>query len=199
MDTMKSNKFRIQFPVKPWVVTQKFGETVNLQYYKNNNINITAHNGVDVLAKHGQPVYAAHAGICYPGVDDKEGHGVVIRTETPYEYNGEMVHFKSVYWHFLKESAVVKTGQRVEAGDLIGYADSTGLSTGDHLHFSIKPQLWNENDWIWYNLEQSNGMMGAVSPEPYFTGEYAIDQRIMFIQRKLIEALTALLTLLKKK
>lgn len=193
------SKLKLYYPVKPWIVTQQFGEVANLSFYKKNNINITGHNGIDALTKHGQPVYAAHSGICYPGVDNKEGHGVVIRSEVPHEYNGEMVHMKSVYWHLVKGSATVKTGDRVQTGDLIGYADSTGLSTGDHLHFSIKPQLWNENDWIWYNLEQSNGMMGAVDPNPYFTKEYAIDVKIITIQEKLVELLKLLIEKLSKK
>ncbi len=167
---MKLNLF---YPVKPYKVTQEFG--VNGAYYQKNGINIKGHNGIDLWASHGQSVYAVHDGICYPEVDDKGGNGVVIRTLQPFDYNGTQCYFKSIFWHLIKSDAVVKTGQQVKAGDLIGYADNTGLSTGDHLHFGLKPQQWNENNWTWVNVNDANGYLGAIDPTPYFNGLYAED------------------------
>ena len=43
--------------------------------------------------------------------------------------------YRSVYAHFWK--VVVKPGQRVHAGQLIGYEGMTGHATGCHLHYSI--------------------------------------------------------------
>ena len=43
--------------------------------------------------------------------------------------------YRSVYAHFWK--IVVKPGQRVHAGQLIGYEGMTGHATGCHLHYSI--------------------------------------------------------------
>jgi hypothetical protein len=42
----------------------------------------------------------------------------------------------SVYGHL--SDITVKTGQHVDAGDLVGHAGSTGFSTGNHLHFALK-------------------------------------------------------------
>lgn len=185
-------KFELFYPVKPAIVNQKFGNITD--YYKNNGVAIIGHNGIDYSAVHGQPVYAAHDGVCYPEIDDRGGNGVVIRTNEPFDYLGTEVYFKTIYWHFIKADAVVKTGQFVKAGELIGYADSTGLSTGDHLHFGLKPQAYNENNFTWYNPDQNNGYLGAIDPAPYFNKFYAADaQKVFSIYYQIIALLKAYL------
>jgi len=58
------------------------------------------------------------------------------------------------YFHLL--DVTVQVGDRVERGDVIGHVDSTGLSTGDHLHYQI------------------NGPgVGAIDPAPAMAGSYA--------------------------
>jgi hypothetical protein len=44
----------------------------------------------------------------------------------------------AVYGHLSQYADSVKVGQHVNVGDLLGYAGSTGFSTGNHLHFAIK-------------------------------------------------------------
>ena len=39
------------------------------------------------------------------------------------------------YWHLSSE--LVRVGQEVETGDLLGYEGRTGLATGCHLHFEV--------------------------------------------------------------
>jgi len=180
-------KLELYFPVKPWVVTQNFGEN-QLALYA--SYGLKGHNGMDIRAYHGQPVYSAHDGeVVYAGADSSEGWGVVVRTLEPRDYNGGTAYIKSIYWHIIK-TIPVKVGQKVKAGDLIGYADNTGASTGDHLHFGIKPQSKGENDWTWWNTEQANGYNGAINPAPYFNNYYAQDaQLVLGIYRKIIELL----------
>jgi hypothetical protein len=181
-------KLQIYYPTKPFYVTQKFGEVASLDYYKNNNVLVVGHNGMDLRAKHGDPIYAAHDGEAWYEIDGKQGHGVVLRTSEKFDYESGRCYFKTIYWHLcdpIKEpkfkSPVLayadlnKPGMKVKAGDVIGYADSTGLSTGDHLHFGIKPVAKNEKNGSFYNAKQENGYYGAIDPEPFLNGKYASD------------------------
>jgi murein DD-endopeptidase MepM/ murein hydrolase activator NlpD len=188
-------KFQLWYPVKPLNFNQKFGN-IDPVY---TNMGLAGHNGIDFMALHGQPVYASHDGTCYPEIDGTGGNGVVIRTDETFDYNGEQVHWKTIYWHLMKADAVVKTGQKVKAGDLIGYADNTGTSTGDHLHFGLKPQAWNEESWSWYNPAQNNGYLGAIDPMPYFNGYFAQDKNLVISSyQKLLGLYQQLLSAIKK-
>lgn len=190
------SKLQLFYPLSPPGVNQGWG--VNGEYYRANNINILGHNGIDFRAYHGQPIYAAQQGTAFYEIDDNSGNGVVIVGDNPFEYKGGNCYFKTIYWHFCdpgKEpkyaSPIFKAlgganggkGVKVKVGDLLGYADSTGLSTGDHLHFGLKPIIpgnnWNPIDSAdsymgnWINLEASNGYLGAIDPSPYFNGYFA--------------------------
>jgi murein DD-endopeptidase MepM/ murein hydrolase activator NlpD len=41
------------------------------------------------------------------------------------------------YAHFRHKGIAVENGQHVRAGEIIGYAGSTGYSNGPHLHFAV--------------------------------------------------------------
>jgi len=158
------NELKLKYPINPFFVNYAFGRVTDLYTAQG----MKGHNGIDCLAYRGQPVYAAHDGICYPEIDNAGGNGVVIRSLVPYTLASEVLFIKTIYWHLLKDNAVVTTGQQVKTGELIGYADNTGISTGDHLHFGLKPQAQNELDFAWYNTKQTNGYFGAIDPMPYF-------------------------------
>lgn len=182
------SQLSLYYPHKPWFVTQKFGDVSNLAYYQANGINFKGHNGIDCVAIHGEPIYAAHDGEAWYEIDQNQGHGVVVRTNEQYDYGNGQAFFKTIFWHMIDSKtepqyrSVVedymdtsKTGLQVKAGQIIGYVDSTGLSTGDHLHFGLKPQAQNEPPYTWANIEQNNGYMGAIDPAPYLNGLYACD------------------------
>jgi murein DD-endopeptidase MepM/ murein hydrolase activator NlpD len=87
------------------------------------------HTGVDFKAKHGEPVYAAG-----DGTIDKfgrhSGYGNFIRIK----HDGT---WSTAYAHLSKYGKTMKLWKRVKKGELIGYAGSTGRSTGPHLHFEL--------------------------------------------------------------
>lgn len=177
-------KLQLYYPVAPFKVLQGFG--VNGAYYQAHGINIKGHNGLDLLASHGQPIYASHDGTAYYEVDGDQGHGVILITKDLYDYpDGTQGHFKTIYWHMVDSSkepqfrspveghTVPGIGLDVKMGDLLGYADNTGLSTGDHLHFGLKMVTPGEIDSTWISTGTDNGYMGAIDPTPYLNGLYA--------------------------
>ena len=86
------------------------------------------HYGIDLAAPTGRPIYATRGGVVsYTGYEaGGAGNWVQINHGDGY---------RSVYMHMTKY--VVKSGQNVSQGQLIGYCGSTGGSTGPHLHFGI--------------------------------------------------------------
>ena len=87
----------------------------------------TYHQGVDLDTGTGWPVVAAKAGtVTIAGWGSAAGNYVKID-----HHDG----FSSIYMHLSSYS--VRAGQNVSAGQYIGATGSTGVSTGDHLHFGI--------------------------------------------------------------
>lgn len=168
-------KLSLSNPLSVPIVTQKFGEISNLEYYQRNGINFVGHNGIDFHAPHGTPIYASHDGQAYYQVDDKGGHGVVVVSNIPYDFPEGQFYVKTIYWHMmdpLKEpqykSPIADKPIYVKRGDLIGYADSTGLSTGDHLHYALKLGTMQGADFV--TRDTGNGYFGCVDPAPYLIG-----------------------------
>lgn len=85
------------------------------------------HEGVDFAARSGTPVPTVAEGrVKFAGVQN--GYGNVIKIAHP---GG----FETVYAHL--SSILVKPGQAVSEGQLIGKTGSSGTSTGPHLHFEF--------------------------------------------------------------
>lgn len=179
-------KLKLLPPLKVMIVVQKFGNKNPALY------GTSGHNGIDLHAPHGTPIYASTDGFISYQVDSGGGHGLVLITDKEYEgLDGKSSLWKTIYWHLpdpLKEPNLAspfadKTGfTKVKAGDLIGYVDNTGKSTGDHLHFGLKPVAKGENWGTYFNTKQKNGYNGAVDPEPYLEQEDAKTTRIKVLQ-----------------
>ena len=190
-----STVLELYYPVKKpdLIFNQRFGENATDLYKK---WGLKGHNGIDFFAPDGFPVYAAHDGeVVFSGEDGSAGLGVVIRTLEPKDYGENKVFFKTIYWHLKVGSIKVKAGDKVTAGQLIALADNTGQSTGSHLHFGLKPTLQGEAEWTWYNIEQDNGYLGSIDPEPYFNKFFAQDAvKVQSILQTVIDLLKSFLT-----
>ncbi|MDO5533706.1 MAG: peptidoglycan DD-metalloendopeptidase family protein [Propionibacteriaceae bacterium] len=97
-----------------------------LKYWRN-------HNGVDMGARTGTPIYASQSGtVLKAGPNGGFGNFVLIG-------HGNVINGKYVTTGYAHQSRIaVRTGQRVERGQLIGYVGNTGLSTTPHLHFELR-------------------------------------------------------------
>src|SRR5262249_806964 len=86
------------------------------------------HPGVDLAATSGTEIHAAAAG------------GVVMAGDCGGYGNCQVIdQGNSVATLYGHQSAVaVSVGQHVDAGEVIGYVGSTGMSTGPHLHFEVR-------------------------------------------------------------
>ncbi len=90
----------------------------------------TTHWGVDIAAYHGEPVYAtAEAFVVRVSNDDIWGMGKNIKICTS-------TGWCAIYMHLTDWA--VESGDTVSKGQVLGYANSTGNSTGNHLHYQIE-------------------------------------------------------------
>jgi len=193
-------KPELSYPLNDPIITQKFGN-INPMY---TNMGMKGHSGIDFYATNGTPLYATHDGLASYQVDGGGGHGVVVISHDKFNIDNVDTKIKTVYWHMcdpLKqpnfESPVAdKTGfVPVNNGDLVGYADDTGLSTGSHLHFALKPVEEGEYAGTWMNTQVGNGYFGAIDPMPYFDKSTPIQIQLM---KKQIGILSTVIALLKK-
>jgi murein DD-endopeptidase MepM/ murein hydrolase activator NlpD len=195
-------------PVSPFKINQGFGaDTVCISTIDNKTLvrketnascpanfrslytQTNGHNGLDLFAYRWQPCYATHSGIVTEvQTEEARGLGIGIVTDRKWfcQETGKDEHFKTRYWHFIALN--IHRGDKVKTGDLIGWCDSTGYSTGDHLHFELKPVTiisYEEGVPVYNNTLQNNGMLGAVNPLPYFENVSAL--QIAGIVRQIAE------------
>lgn len=93
------------------------------------------HNGIDLSngATYGKTIIAAADGVVdVAGWNNSYGYYVIINHGTGSDGNT----YKTLYAHMCRQPSV-SAGQKVKAGNTIGFVGSTGDSTGPHLHFSI--------------------------------------------------------------
>jgi lipoprotein NlpD len=88
----------------------------------------TFHKGIDIAGAREERVMAAGAGeVVFSGKMSGYGNVVMI------DHGRRLI---TVYAHLSR--SIVKLEDKVSAGQVIGYVGSTGISTGDHLHFEVR-------------------------------------------------------------
>ena len=144
---------KAQYPIdgkkgKAWKITSPFGWRVHpIEKIKKH------HNGDDLWGPNpkiyceawhdGTVVYAGTSKLKNP---DGSLGGVGYYVDLRCKINGKW--YVTRYGHMVEGSLKVKTGQKIEAGTILGIMGNTGASAGRHLHFEIvegKVHRWDLN------------------------------------------------------
>ncbi|WP_083925150.1 M23 family metallopeptidase [Flexithrix dorotheae] len=119
------------------------------------------HHGTDLDLTVGDSIFAAFDGVVRIAKYNYGGYGyyVMLRHE-----NG----LETLYGHLKKY--LVKPGDEVKAGDLIGLGGNTGRSTGPHLHFETRYKGYAFNPSYLYDFEKDSLIVSnqfALTPDHY--------------------------------
>lgn len=143
---------RDTFAEDGWVVTQGYAN--NPAYYQ--QFNILFHEGVD-LAKVGDrvPVRSVCDGVVVQDFDNPAGRNYGISATIWDDKQG------CAWMHNHMIENLVSVGDRVKAGQIIGYEGSTGNSTGKHDHLNF--MITNPDGSRKYNTKEQN--WGLLDPK----------------------------------
>jgi murein DD-endopeptidase MepM/ murein hydrolase activator NlpD len=128
----------LELPV-PGCMTSPFG----VERLQNGKPTGDYHAGIDQRAAAGSPIHAIAGG--------------VVKLVQKYNLRGGTVAIdhgqglESIYMHMSKLAA--REGDHVKQGDVIGYAGSTGRSTGPHLHWTMYVDGDPVNPGQWVHLK----------------------------------------------
>lgn len=86
------------------------------------------HEGLDFTAKKGTEIYATGDGTVIKADAENHGYGNLVAIDHGYGYETRYAHMTRF---------IVRVGQKVKRGELIGYVGSTGLSTSPHCHYEV--------------------------------------------------------------
>lgn len=134
---------------KTWKVSSYMGMRIHPVTGKKKH-----HNGTDAFGLGAGPWYIeaiADSKVLYAGPsklkkENGEPDGFGYYVVLLHKINGEW--YTSLYGHMVKGSLKVKTGQKIEAGTVLGKMGTTGMSTGVHLHWELrkgKQHIWDAN------------------------------------------------------
>ena len=108
------------------------------------------HYGMDFSAKTGTEIYATGDGVVSKIKRSKRGYGNYVKINHGFGY-------ETLYAHMSKY--IVKRGQKVKRGEVIGYVGNSGISTAPHLHYEVRKDNKKINPMNFYYND--------LSPEEY--------------------------------
>jgi murein DD-endopeptidase MepM/ murein hydrolase activator NlpD len=121
---------------RPPVFTSPFAQA---RFYKKDDV-VNFHYGQDMAGKIGDPIYATNDG--------------VVEVASLYPIRGGLTAINhgaglvSLYFH--QSQFLVKVGQRVKRGQIIGKVGNTGFSTAPHLHWEmrVRAEATDPKQWV---------------------------------------------------
>lgn len=144
----KMDDVSLQLPFeKSYATSLAFGSNVEDPLLKKTyeNFGLSGHDGIDYALPENTPVLATDDGEVVLAGQGIYGTTIVIQH-----------HWGRSYYGHLSQT-ITKKGDQVHNGQRIGLSGQTGIATGPHLHFGIKP----------YNTNTNNGYYGKIDPSPY--------------------------------
>ena len=87
------------------------------------------HYGMDFSAKTGTEIYSTGDGVVSKVKRSKRGYGNYVKINHGFGY-------ETLYAHMSKY--IVKKGQKIKRGEVIGYVGNSGISTAPHLHYEVR-------------------------------------------------------------
>lgn len=136
----------ITYPLKSIKVTSPYG-------YRRDPFTgkLSWHNGLDLRAKN-EPAYAMMDGIVEKvGYNNRSGNYVTLRHGN---YHVSYCHLSSI---------IVRKGEYVYPGIIVGVTGNSGRSTGSHLHITCKKDGKSFNPTILLNLIEKSFALSALS------------------------------------
>ncbi len=121
-------------PIRDGIITSPFG----MRFHPILHV-MMMHQGIDIGCEVGSHVHATGDGVVsYAGREG--GYGNVVEIDNGFGYATLFAHLSKF---------LVKVGEKVKRGQVIGLSGDTGLSTGPHLHYGVmkngvfvNPQLY---------------------------------------------------------
>lgn len=137
------------------------------------------HRGIDYRGETGAGVAVTADGVVeYAGFSKNSGFGNLIIVS---HANG----FKTHYAHLSRVD--VKTGQYVRKGDVIGGIGSTGLSSGNHLHYEVSfvQRKLDPAPFVQWSLQQYDTIFQQVEGVPWGSLTQAVNERVQKVEKQL--------------
>lgn len=121
------------------------------------------HGGIDLVGVGSDKVVAVHDGTVV------RSRIVTNKADATWEW-GEYIAITgtdgvTIYYCHLKER-MVKVGEKVNAGDVIGIQGATGQATGPHLHFETRRGIARINAATYLGISNAAGTYGAAAAVP---------------------------------
>ena len=160
------------------MITLGWGDTRYVEAYKRLGWNLAFHQGLDLVPSgidqecYGSPIYASQDGVVqkvvWEGSTSTKGNGITIEGISFIDKTDQLL-LCEVHWHL--SDVLVKAGDFVKAGQIIGRMGNSGFTSGippfggTHNHFMVYPYVLIDGKWGL--LYPNNGVQGADNPLNY--------------------------------
>ncbi|MEN8230171.1 MAG: M23 family metallopeptidase [Bacteroidota bacterium] len=88
-----------------------------------------AHHGIDLAGPYGLKIHCTGEGTVISTVTSRYGYGNEVLVDHGFGYTSRYAHLRDI---------LVKRGQKLKRGEVLGTMGNTGRSTGPHLHYEVR-------------------------------------------------------------